>query len=84
MKLKYLFIVIFVVVILSTFLVMAKGNPKKNIQSCIIDDNLFSHKINLHTGYETFTYFSPTYEYLGMEQYDGEDNKVIDTFNGIC
>jgi hypothetical protein len=83
-KMKKIFILVLLILVLSAFPVMAKGKSKSNLQLCDESENLFGYKLSKNSGYETYTYFSPVYEYLGMEQYDGEGNVVIDTFEGVC
>lgn len=84
MKSTKLLAVVFSVLIVLSLVAVSAGKKSKNLQECENSDNLFSYKLNKNSGYETYTYFSPEYDYLGMEQFDGEGNLLIDTFSGVC
>jgi len=81
---KKIFVLVLLILVLSCFSVVVSAKGKSNLQLCENSDNLFGYKLSKNSGYQTFTYFSPEYDYLGMEQFDGEGNVVIDTFEGVC
>jgi len=80
-KIFALMLAMVLVVSLSFSGVIAK---KMNLQECGESDNLFNFAENKRSGYQTFSYFDSSHGYLGMEQYDGEGNLLIDTFDGVC